>query len=70
MKRIMPMLLLAVTASCAVIAARIEVPPPPVSPLADTEAATNISLNVAGGHVKMLELAFALDGCASKGGPE
>ena len=66
MKRIMPVLLSAVAvASCAAIAARIEVPPPAISEFADTEATTNIPLNVAGGHVKTLELAFALDGCAS-----
>ena len=57
-------LLLAV-ASCAAIAARIEVPPPAMPEYADTEVTTNIPSNVAGGHVRLVELAFALDGCAS-----
>ena len=66
MKRTMPVLLAAVVGvSCVAIAARIEVPPPATPEYADTEVTTNISLNVAGGHVKMLEQAFALDGCAS-----
>ena len=43
----------------------IEVPPPTVSPFADTEVTTNISFAAANGHVRMFELAFALDGCAS-----
>ncbi len=58
-------LLAAIAVPCVALALRIEVPPPPVSPFADTEVTTNISLNVSGGHVRMLELAFALDGCAS-----
>ena len=59
-------LLAAVTGlSCAVIAARIEVQPSAMPEYADTEVTTNIPFNVAGGHVKTLELAFALDGCAS-----
>ncbi len=57
--------LLAVVAPCVALAVRIEVPPPPVSPFADTEVTTNISLVAANGHVGFLELAFALDGCAS-----
>ena len=57
--------LLAVVAPCVVLAGRIEVPPPPVSPFADTEVTTNISFAAANGHVRFLELAFALDGCAS-----
>ena len=62
----MPVLIAAVTGvSYVALASRIEVLPPTVSPFADTEVTTNISLTVAGGHVKMLELAFALDGCAS-----
>ena len=52
-------------AAIQVSARTILVPPPATPEYADTEATTNISLNVAGGHVKMLELAFALDGCAS-----
>ena len=58
-------LLLAALAPNAAFAVRIEVPPPSASPFADTEVTTNIALNVSGGHVRMLELAFALDGCAS-----
>ncbi len=58
-------LLLAALAPNAAFAVRIEVPPQPASPFADTEVTTNIALNVSGGHVRMLELAFALDGCAS-----
>ena len=57
--------LLAVAAPCVALAARIEVPPPQVSPFADTEVTTNISFAAANGHVRFLELAFALDGCAS-----
>ena len=56
--------LMALAGAC-VLAARIEVPPPPVSPFADTEVTTNISFAAANGHVRFLELAFALDGCAS-----
>ena len=66
MKRILPVLIAAVTGvSYVALAARIEVPPPPVSPFADTEVTTNISFAAANGHVRFLELAFALDGCAS-----
>ena len=57
--------LLAAIAPCVALAVRIEVPPPPVSPFADTEVTTNISVAAANGHVRFLELAFALDGCAS-----
>ena len=57
--------ILAAAAPCVALAARIEVPPPPVSPFADTEVTTNISLVAANGHMRFLELAFALDGCAS-----
>ena len=57
--------LTAVAASCAVIAARIEVPPPAMPEYADTEVATNIPFVAANGHVRFVELAFALDGCAS-----
>ena len=56
---------LAVAAPCVVLAVRIEVLPQPVSPFADTEVTTNISFGAANGHVRYLELAFALDGCAS-----
>ena len=59
------MTLLAAIAPCVALAGRIEVPPPPVSPFADTEVTTNISFAAANGHVRSLELAFALDGCAS-----
>ena len=66
MKSILPVLIAVVTGvSYVALAGRIEVPPPPVSPFADTEVTTNISLNVVDGHVRSLELAFALDGCAS-----
>ena len=58
-------LLLAVAASCAVIAARIELPPPAMPEHADTEVATNIPFQVANGRIRLVELAFALDGCAS-----
>ena len=57
--------LLAATVPCVALAVRIEVPSPPVSPFADTEVTTNISFGAANGHVRYLELAFALDGCAS-----
>ena len=57
--------LTAVAASCAVIAARIEVPSPAMPEHADTEVATNIPFVAANGHVRFVELAFALDGCAS-----
>ena len=57
--------LLAVAAPCVALAVRIEVPPPPISPFADTEVTTNISFAAANGHVRFLELAFVLDGCAS-----
>ena len=59
------MTLLAAIVPCVALAVRIEVPPPPVSPFADTEETTNISFVAANGHVRCLELAFALDGCAS-----
>ena len=66
MKCTMPVLLSAVAGvSCAAIAVRIEVPPPALSEFADTEVTTNISFAAANGHVRFLELAFALDGCAS-----
>ena len=61
----MQIALLAVAAPCVALAVRLEVPPPPVSPFADTEETTNISFVAANGHVRFLELAFALDGCAS-----
>ena len=57
--------LLAASAPCVALAVRIEVPPPPVSLFADTEVTTNISFAAANGHVRFLELAFVLDGCAS-----
>ena len=62
---VMMALLLATLAPCVAIAVRIEVPPQPASPFADTEVTTNISFAAANGHVRFLELAFALDGCAS-----
>jgi hypothetical protein len=55
----------AVAVPCVALAVRIEVPPSAVSPFADTEVTTNISFGAANGHVRYLELAFALDGCAS-----
>ena len=58
-------LLLAALAPCVALAVRIEVPPQPASSFADTEVTTNISFAAANGHVRFLELAFALDGCAS-----
>ena len=57
--------ILAAFAPCAAVAARIEVPPPAMPEYADTEVTTNISFAAANGHVRFLELAFALDGCAS-----
>ena len=57
--------LLAALAPCVVLAVRIEVPPQPASPFADTEVTTNISFAAANGHVRFLELAFTLDGYAS-----
>ena len=57
--------ILVILAPCVALAVRVEVPPQPVSPFADTEVTTNISFGAANGHVRYLELAFALDGCAS-----
>lgn len=57
-------LLLAVV-PCIALAARIEVPSPAMPEHADTEVATNIPFVAANGHVRFVELAFALDGCAS-----
>ena len=57
--------LILVGVPCVVIAARIEVPPPAMPEHADTEVATNIPFVAANGHVRFVELAFALDGCAS-----
>ena len=57
--------LTAVVVSCIALAARIELPPPAMPEHADTEVATNIPFVAANGHVRFVELAFALDGCAS-----
>ena len=64
MRRTMPVLLAAVV-PCVAIAARIEVPPPAMPVYADTEVTTNIRFTAANGYVRFVELAFALDGCAS-----
>ena len=49
----------------AAFAERLEVPPLPASPFADTEVSTNIPFAAVNGHVRFLELTFALDGCVS-----
>ena len=51
--------------SSQAVAQTIVVPPVPVPEYADTEVATNIPFVAANGHVRFVELAFALDGCAS-----
>jgi hypothetical protein len=57
--------LMPVVVSCVSFASRIEVPPPAMPEYADTEVTTNIPFVAANGHIRFVELAFALDGCAS-----
>ena len=51
---------------CIVMAAQmIVVPPPPVSPYADTEVSTNLPFMASDEDSRGMELQFALDGCVS-----
>ena len=49
----------------AAFAERLEVPPLPVSPFADTEVSTNVPFAVDGRHARDIEMSFLLDGCRS-----
>ncbi len=56
----------AFTAASSVSAARIVVPPMPMSPFADTEVTTNICFRANGGRARKVEVTFILPGgCAS-----
>ncbi|MBQ2628874.1 MAG: hypothetical protein IJG13_04275 [Kiritimatiellae bacterium] len=47
------------------LAQTILVPPQPVSPYADTEVSTNIQFSASNEQARVIEMRFALDGCAS-----
>ena len=56
---------LAALLPCVASALRVEVPPQPVSPYADTEASTNIAINRARSDVRELKMLFSFEGVAS-----
>ena len=62
MKHLLPFLSLALAASASA-AARIEVPALPASPFADTEASTNVALNVNAARLQTLTFAVAFESC-------